>query len=132
MPRNSDPKANSTLSVKARGESEKKVIADLKKLANQDGIDVVDLFFESVDLLFKVHHWPPGNPQQQIIRFTQEKIEPAFKCCKCGRAASKSGYHIPSKKNLDYCDSCFKEVPMRYDGKVWVFKKVGGVLNGLS
>lgn len=105
---------------------QEKISQDFKTLCLQDGKTANQLLEEFIILGFKIHHWPPGNPQQQIIQFTQEKLEPIFKCCKCGRQATKSGYHIPTKENRDYCDSCFKEVPMRYDSKVWLFKKAGG------
>jgi hypothetical protein len=104
--------------VKARGESEKKSIGNLKQLAVQDGVNVADLIFEAIDLVFKVHHWPPGNPQLQLSNFQQGKL-PTVENCKCGREVAVWTLNLQTKTEYKFCSKCFAKVPMRYDQKTW-------------
>ena len=115
MTRQANPKSNAGFNVKARGESEKKVISDLKTLALQDGVEISDLVFEGLLLMFRVHHWPPGNPQLQLTTFKDGAV-PVVKC-KCGRVASVNAFHLQSKTEYNYCAACFFKVPMRHDAK---------------
>jgi hypothetical protein len=115
--RQADPNSKDFLSIKARGESEKKVIGDLKQLSVQDGVNVADLVFEAIDLVFKVHHWPPGNPQLQLSNFQQGTL--LADKCKCGQDAAVWALNLSSKVEYKFCGKCFGKVPMRYDAKTW-------------
>lgn len=97
-------------------QSEVKLAMDAKALCIQDGITIRDLLSEALELVFKVHHWPPGNPQLQLASF-QEKI--VVEKCKCGRPTNVWALHLASKEEHKFCSKCFSEIPMRYDSKVW-------------
>lgn len=119
--RQANPKSCESLSIKARGVSEQKMIADLKALHLQDGIELSDLFYEALELLFKKHHWPPGNPQLtlDVSLLPKQQFTPH---CKCGWVAVKHGVHLASGVERDYCDKCFCEVLGRHDPKVWQWR----------
>lgn len=121
MTRRVDPKSVGGFAVKARGESEKKVIHDLKTLAFQDGVEISDLIFEGIEYMFKVHHWPPGNPQLTLETslLPKQQLTPH---CKCGKVAVRHGVHVASGIERFFCAKCFSEVPGRYDVKVWQLK----------
>ncbi|MDR2203701.1 MAG: hypothetical protein LBE76_05330 [Nitrososphaerota archaeon] len=61
MTRQADPKVKDNIHVRARSETERRIIGELKQLALQDQVEIADLIFEGIDLMFKTHHWPPGN-----------------------------------------------------------------------
>ena len=97
--------------------------SDLKRLAIQDGCSIHDLLVESLDLLFRVHHWPPGNPQLTLETslLPGKQLTPH---CGCGRVGVYVGVHVSSGKGRVCCLRCFGEVPLRHDVKVWNWKKV--------
>ena len=97
--------------------SEKKLAQDAKALCVQDGITIRDFLSECIELGFKVHHWPPGNPQLTLPRFQESLVEQPK--CACGKPAVKFAVHLASKKESGFCAKCFSGVPQRYDGKVW-------------
>ena len=104
----------------------KQKVRDFKTLCRQDGISANHLLEEALDLLFKKHHWPPGNPQLLLERFQEDK--PAVvPNCKCGRPAVTHGLHLSSRREFDFCIKCFSGVPQRYDRKVWSFQPVAAV-----
>jgi hypothetical protein len=51
---------------------EEKVADDFKRLCIQDGLSVHDLMLEAFQLVFKVHHWPLGNPQLTLTNYQQK------------------------------------------------------------
>ncbi|MCL2359020.1 MAG: hypothetical protein LBH74_06225 [Nitrososphaerota archaeon] len=118
MTRQADPKVKDNLHIHARNEPERQIIGDLKQLANQDGVELTDLVFEAITLMFRTHHWPPGNPQTQLTPY-QQPTHPIVEKCKCGRPAIIWTTHIISKKNYCFCQPCFNKVPLRYDPKLW-------------
>ena len=108
MARHPDAKAKETISFKARNEGEKKLIGDFKSLCIQDSIDQIDLFAEALDQVFKLHHWPPGNPQ---LTLTNYHVEP-FQVLKCGYNGCKgdavgSGLYLPQHKRFELCSEHF-------------------------
>jgi hypothetical protein len=100
--------------------AETKMSTDAKTLCLQDGITIRDFLSECLELGFKVHHWPPGNPQLQLIRFQESALDAPR--CKCGKAAVTHGLHIPNGREIDCCKKCFSEVPQRYDVKLWSWR----------
>jgi hypothetical protein len=118
--RQADPKATGYFSIKARNETEHQLIGDLKRLARQDDLDLADLVFEGLQYLFKAHRWPPGNPQLQLPTFQQEKLPIAEKC-KCGHTAVITATDLRGITQIErhFCQTCFNNVPSRYDSKIW-------------
>lgn len=116
--RQADIKSDKYLSFKAKSIEDFQKVKDAKILAHQDGLEVYDLMSEALDLLFKKHHWPPGNPQTLLLE--QDKIARVEKC-KCGKPASAFGLHVASGKDFKFCAKCFREVPQRHDPKIWCF-----------
>jgi hypothetical protein len=117
--RQPNPNSKNGFSVKARDESEKLYIHKLKKLAIQDGVEIADLVFEALDLVFKVHHFDTfPNPQLQLTPFQQGKL-PTVDKCKCGKEASVWALNLQTKVEHKFCVQCFGKVPMRYDAKTW-------------
>lgn len=113
-----NPKSTDTYSVKAKDEIEKRIIGDFKALALQDGKDARELFFQAVDLLFKVHHWPPGNPQLTLTNYHVKPIAP-IKCgyANCNELGVGAGVYLPKNKKFNLCSFHFglaKNTP-----KVW-------------
>jgi hypothetical protein len=97
--------------------SEIKLSHDVKALCVQDGITIRDFLSEAITLAFKVHHWPPGNPQLTLECSLQKTLVRAK--CKCGKEAVSHGLHISSQKEVDVCKKCFSEIIGRYDKKLW-------------
>jgi hypothetical protein len=118
--RQADPKATGYFSVKARNETEHQLIGDLKRLARQDGLELADLVFEGIQYMFKAHRWPPGNPQTQLTTYQQTELQKMEKC-KCGRSAVIYATDLRGITKIDnyFCQSCFNDVPSRYDYKIW-------------
>ena len=118
MTRQANPKSTTGFNVKARDESEKKIIYELKKLAVQDDVEISDLTFEGLILMLHKHNINVGgNPNRQLTSFSEDFKPPVF--CKCGRPAVKHGFHFASKVERDYCNNCFSGVLGRHDPKVW-------------
>lgn len=107
-------------------EEEKTKSANFKKLCNQDGIQIHDLLNEAIDLVFKVHHWPPGNPQLTLQHSVElRKVISLGKCesANCGLPATYLLVHLLSKKEHRFCSKHFCLVPMRFDSKIWQIKE---------
>lgn len=119
--RQADKSKGGFLNIKARSIEEEQKIKNIKTLGVRDSTPYVDLVFEAIDLVLAKHRFVQGgNPQ---LTFDSPLLpQPVMLKCKCGKAAVKSGFHIPTKTNRDYCAECFKDVPLRYDCKVWVWK----------
>ena len=120
MTRKANPKSKDFLNLKARNEAEKNLFGDFKTLAVQDDIDLMDLFTEATTYLFKVHHWPPGNPQ---LTLTNYHVEP-FQVLKCGYNGCKgdsvgSGLYLPQNKRFELCKRHFELA--KNTMKVWRF-----------
>jgi hypothetical protein len=122
--RQADPKATGYFSIKARNETEHQLIGDLKRLSRQDDLDLADLVFEGLQYLFKAHHWPPGNPQQQLAAFQQEKLTATEKC-KCGHTAIITATDLRGITQIEhhFCQTCFSNTPGKYDPKIWKITK---------
>ena len=108
--RQADPKVKGNLHIRARNESERKIIGDLKQLANQDSVELTDLVMEGIIHMFKAHNWPPGNPQLQLTVFQKEK--PLLEnVCACGRPVELF-YRLWQDKTLrKSCKLCFNTIP---------------------
>ena len=119
MPRQPDLKNKTNRLVYVPSDcSENKLAMDAKALCIQDGITIRDLLSEALTLVFKVHHWPPGNPQL-TLQTSLELSEKVRVRCKCGSLAVKHGVFISSGKEFDFCVKCFSVLPQRHDPKVW-------------
>jgi hypothetical protein len=116
--RQADKSKGGYLNIKARTIDEEQKIKNLKTLGVRDNVPYVDLVFEVIDLVLASHRFKfEGNPQ---VTFTSPLLpEPVFNKCKCGKTASIKAFHVSSGKEYCFCKSCFGEVPMRYDVKVW-------------
>jgi len=57
--------------VKARDENERVRIQGFKELCMRDGLVMNDVLMDKIGEVLKSHHWPPGNPQMQLL--TAEK-----------------------------------------------------------
>jgi hypothetical protein len=121
MPRQPNPQCKSSISFKARSCFDEQKLVSLKKLAIQDEMELSDLFFEALDLLFVKHRLSiGGNPQLQLFQQPPLMVPK----CKCGKDAVQEGYHVATKKKYLFCGKCFCEVPMRHDRAAWVFNSV--------
>jgi hypothetical protein len=121
MTRKIDVNAKGYFSIKARNESERKIIGDLKQLCLQDQVEISDLVFEGLILMFKDHNWPPGNPQLQLSVFQQNTLHPILEKCKCGRTSTIHTTDLRGIAKVEryFCKTCFRNVPGRYDPKLW-------------
>jgi hypothetical protein len=103
---------------------EEQISDDFKKLCLQDEITTKQLMLEAIQLLFKVHHWPPGNPQLTLVNYQQSKLASLGKCgiANCTYKAVAIGVNQLTKKEFRFCKKHFSTLPSRYDPKVWQFK----------
>lgn len=100
---------------------EEQISDDVKKLAIQDGLQVHDLMLEAIKLLFKVHHWPPGNPQLTLQNYSLGKQNFLGKCslANCSNNAIIEAVNVQTKKEYKFCKKHFTGLPSRHDPKVW-------------
>lgn len=102
---------------------EEEIISDnFKKLCRQDGLKVHDLMLEAIQLLFKKHNFPPGNPQLTLQNFSQGKQVLLGKCgyanCSC-KAVVEGAVYLPNNKEYKLCMKHFGLV--QNDLKNWRF-----------
>lgn len=76
------------MNYSAKTESEKHDLRGFKEVCNRDGLEMRLEIRKWIRTFLKKHHWPPGNPQHQLMEFTAPK-EPAV--------AQK-----PKRKETDY------------------------------
>ena len=115
MTRQVDPKVKDNIHVRARSETERRIISELKQLALQDQVELADLIFEGIDLMFKTHHWPPGNPQLQLTIFQNEtpQVKSKYGICNCGQIPEVRYRSNLDRKNYNICKQCFKTLRSR-------------------
>lgn len=122
MTRLPNPKSTDGFNIKARNEAERKIVADLKQLAIQDGVEISDLVFEGILLMFKAHHWPPGNPQLQLCGFLSgiEQPKTREKCGfkGCDRDAVAVGRYVPKNQTMGLC-RLHLGVAQSHGSRVW-------------
>ncbi|MDR0374008.1 MAG: hypothetical protein LBI79_10785 [Nitrososphaerota archaeon] len=120
MTRQADPKVKDNIHVRARSETERRIIGELKQLANQDEVEIADLIFEGIAYMFKVHHWPPGNPQLQLTMFQNGKqpSKTESTVCECGRPLEIMYRLWQDKKVYRSCKQCFNKIHS-YKIEVW-------------
>jgi hypothetical protein len=108
-----------------RSLEEKAIADDFKRLCLQDEISTQTLMLEAIQLLFKTHHWPPGNPQLTLANYNQTKIIGLGKCsiANCIQKAIISGINLTTKKEYYFCKKHYSTLPNRHDSKTWKFKK---------
>lgn len=113
MTRQADPKVKDNLHVRARNEAERQIIGDLKRLANQDEVELADLIFEGIALMFQAHHFPPGNPQLQLTVFQKEQPQPIIdnNTCACGRPVDVTYGLCEDKNHYKACKYCYNKIP---------------------
>ena len=112
MTRQADPKVKDNIHVRARSETERRIIGELKQLANQDEVEIADLIFEGIAYMFKAHHWPPGNPQLQLTVFQNGKTHQNVKegVCKCGQLHEVRYRSNTDGKFYNVCKQCFRKL----------------------
>jgi hypothetical protein len=95
---------------------------NFKKLCLQDGLTVHNLMSEAIDLVFKKHNYPPGNPQLTLVNY-QEKHATLGKCgfASCTMNAVTTGFFVPQKKEYKLCIKHLKENKFSRD---WRIKEV--------
>ncbi len=123
MTRLPNPKSTDGFNIKARNEAERKIVADLKQLAIQDCVEISDLVFEGILLMFKAHHWPPGNPQLQLCGFLNGGIEQPKVREKCGFKgcdgdAVAVGRYVPKNQTMGLC-RLHLGVAQSHGSRVW-------------
>ena len=113
MTRHADPKVKDNIHVRARSETERRIIGELKQLANKDEVEIADLIFEGIELMFKIHHWPPGNPQLQLTMFQNGKppTKTENNLCECGRPLEIAYRLWQDKKIYKTCKLCYNKIP---------------------
>ena len=113
MTRQANPDIKDNLHVRAKNESERRLIGDLKQLARQDGVELSELVFEGILLMFEAHHWPPGNPQLQLTVFQKEQPPPINNnnLCTCGRPIEVTYGLWENKTPCKSCKVCFNKIP---------------------
>jgi len=120
MPRQPNPKTKDTISFKARSVFDQEKIVAFKKLAIQDGLELSDLFFEAVDLVFVKHNLKNGgNPQRQILSNFEQKSLITVHCgfSGCKGVAVGSAVYLPTNKQYNLCKRHLLEAGN--SGKVW-------------
>jgi hypothetical protein len=97
---------------------DEKMAVDFKTLCQQDGVTIHDLMSEALSLVFKVHHWPPGNPQLTLSNY-QVKLSASMKCgfSGCKGEAVGSGVFLPKNKEYQLCPLHFAAA--KNSSKVW-------------
>jgi hypothetical protein len=85
-------------------QSENKLAMDVKALCIQDGITIRDFLSEAILLAFKVHHWPPGNPQLTLSNY-QVKPSTLSHCGYngCHNKAVGQGVYLPQNREVKLC-----------------------------
>jgi hypothetical protein len=110
--RQANPDIKDNLHVRAKNESERRLIGDLKQLARQDGVELSELVFEGILLMFKAHHWPPGNPQLQLTVFQKEQPPPTNNNnCTCGQPIEVTYGFWTDTTTHKSCKHCFNKIP---------------------
>jgi hypothetical protein len=100
---------------------DERISTEFKALCNQDGVTIHDLLMEGIEHIFKVHHWPPGNPQLTLTNY-QMKPSATSKCgfSGCKGEAVASGVFLPKNKEYRLCSRHLAEA--KNSRKVWELK----------
>ena len=101
--------------------AENKLSMDVKALCIQDGITIRDFLSEAILLAFKVHHWPPGNPQLTLSNYHVKPLD--MGCCgysHCNNKAVGSGLYLPKHQMFKLCQLHLESAMNA--SKVWSFK----------
>ena len=134
MTRQADINSQTKMLVfKAKTIDDEKVVEDFKKLCNQDGLQIYNLMFEAIQLVFKVHHWPPGNPQLTLQTFATGKREIDLGKCgyaNCSAKAVTTGTYLPNKKEYKLCEKHSRLA--KSDHLNWTIKEQQRMPGGLS
>jgi hypothetical protein len=102
------PNINSKLKnivFKAKTLEDEQKVDDFKTLCIQDGIQIYQLMSEAIDLVFKVHRWPPGNPQLTLATCLEVKVLSLGKCgfANCTLKAVAAGIYLPKNQEYKLC-----------------------------
>ena len=97
---------------------DEKLACDFKTLCNQDGITIHDLLMEGIEQVFKIHHWPPGNPQLTLSNY---HVKPLVSICcgfsGCRNKAVGKGVYLPKQQEFKLCGLHFASA--KNASKVW-------------
>ena len=113
MTRQADPRVKDNLHIRARSEAERQIIGNLKRLAVQDEVELADLVFEGLALMFQARHFPLGNPQLQLTAFQKENqlaIDNNILCA-CGRPIEVTYGLWENKTPYKACKLCYNKLP---------------------
>ncbi|MDR0373100.1 MAG: hypothetical protein LBI79_06040 [Nitrososphaerota archaeon] len=116
MPRTADPNCKDHLHVHARNTFEQQVIFDLKRLAVLNKVELTDLIFESIQLMFKTRNWPQ-NPHQNESQKTVSHLQQASACV-CGRPIERLYRIWQDKQVYKCCRGCFNKI---YTNKIQAY-----------
>jgi hypothetical protein len=86
---------------------EQQVIFDLKRLAVQDKVELTDLIFEGIQLMFKTHNWPqkpPTDNPQKTPSPLQDNL------CTCGRPIERLYRLWQDKQVYRCCRFCLNKI----------------------
>jgi hypothetical protein len=99
---------------------DEKLSNDFKTLCQQDDVTIHDLLYEAIQLCFKVHHWPPGNPQLTLSNY-QVKLEDMGHCgySGCKHKAIAKGVYLPKNQEFKLCKLHYESALNA--SKVWSF-----------
>jgi hypothetical protein len=121
MTRQPDIKSKSDRAVYSPSSLEgKQKVRDFKTLCIQDSKSANDFFDEALTLLFKVHNWPPGNPQLTLSNY-QVKLAAGGRCgfAGCKSQAVGTGFYLPKNKEYQLCSKHLTHA--KNSGKIWRF-----------
>jgi hypothetical protein len=98
--------------------AENKLSMDVKALCIQDGITIRDFLSEAINLAFKVHNWPPGNPQLTLSNYQVKPLDMGH----CGYSGCKnkavaSGLYLPKQQQFKLCKLHYESA--KNTSKVW-------------
>jgi len=101
---------------------DERISIEFKALCNQDGVTIHDLLMEGIEHIFKVHHWPPGNPQLTLTNYQVKPSKVLSKCefSGCKGEAVASGVFLPKNKEYRLCSRHLVEA--KNSRKVWELK----------
>ena len=101
---------------------DEKTSEDFKRLCRQDGLHVHDLMLEAIQLVFKKHNFPPGNPQLTLQNYTEKKVS-LGKCgyANCNFKAVGSGVYLSTNREYKLCMKHFSQA--KNDRANWEFKE---------
>ncbi|MDR2204275.1 MAG: hypothetical protein LBE76_08320, partial [Nitrososphaerota archaeon] len=88
---------------------EQQVIFELKQLAIQNKVELTDLIFEGIQLIFQTHNWPPTPPQK--THQTNTSPPQNNNTCNCGKPIERLYRLWQDKQVYKCCRTCLNKIP---------------------